>query len=76
MIVTVTRAVRNEGTIIVLEGTTANGHLIQFAADHRPANAIIEALDAGEDVRCEIAPWQVLAMESNREPQAEQNEAQ
>lgn len=61
--------VRDEGTIVVLAGTDLDtGQRVEFAADHRPARAIIEALnealhDTDQNVEmpvAEVEDWQVL----------------
>lgn len=59
---TVTRLVRDEGTVVVFEGSdnNADGRLICFAADHRPAQDIVWALEAGEDVQVVVEPWQLV----------------
>lgn len=61
--VVVTRVVRDEGSIVVLEGIAEDGGRVEFAADHRPAHAIAASLDAGARPLAEVEPWQVLRHE-------------
>jgi hypothetical protein len=71
MQVTVTRLVRDEGTIAIFEGTVDDGRrLIRFAADHRPAKAMLAAMihtspdgDSAwtEPIPATVEPYQVLA---------------
>ena len=61
IIVEVTAFVRDEGSVIVLEGVDHGGRaVIRFAADHRPGRAIVEALASEEPVVVEVERWQVL----------------
>jgi hypothetical protein len=53
-------AVRDEGTIIVLEGITEEGQVYWFACDRRCALQIIHDVQAGLDVSLEVEPWQIL----------------
>lgn len=61
---TVTKPVSNEGSVVVLAGEDEDGTTWYFAADHRPAWAIVEALEAGEDVEVEVEEWQLMGRES------------
>jgi len=63
ILVTVETVVRDEGSIVILGGTTDDGQYLTFAADHRPAYAIAQALDEGEEPRVELEPWQILSQE-------------
>jgi hypothetical protein len=56
----VTGPVRDEGTVFLLKGVDAQGDSWVFAADHRPAQAILEALEADEVVEVSIEDWQIL----------------
>lgn len=58
--VQVTGLVRDEGTIVVLEGTNDEGETVRFACDHRPAQDIINALEAGQDPEAAVASWQFV----------------
>lgn len=60
MRLTVEYPVRDEGSVVVLLGTDDNDEQWLFAADHRPAQAIIEALEADEPVEVEVESWQLL----------------
>lgn len=54
---------RDEGSIILLEGTEEeSGSLYWFACDRRPAIAIIEALQSGaeDEITCEVEDWQIM----------------
>jgi hypothetical protein len=59
-VVDVTRVVRDEGTIVVMEGVREDGAHVQIALDHRMARPIAEALDRGEYPHCWVEPYQVL----------------
>lgn len=52
--------VADVGTIVIFEGVAATGERVRFAADHRPAGAIIEAIFAGELPVCDVPEWAVL----------------
>lgn len=60
--------VRDEGTVVLFEGFVSDvgvspfytGQRIRFACDHRMAQAIASALDAGEYVETIVAEWQVM----------------
>ena len=60
---TVTSIVSDEGTIVVMQGIEhETDHVIRFACDHRPAQAIADALAEGEDVEVfDVEDWAVLA---------------
>jgi hypothetical protein len=62
MIVIATDVDQIDGTIVVFAGfEEATERPVRFAADRRPAQAIIEAVLAGEDeIRCSVETWQVL----------------
>ena len=52
--------VRDEGTIVVFSGLDDEGRDHWFAADHRPAQAIVAALEDDEPVEVEVEPWQLV----------------
>jgi hypothetical protein len=59
--VEVTGLVRDEGTVLVLEGRMADtGEVVTFAADRRPGMAILEAVAAGENPLAAVPPWAML----------------
>ena len=62
MRICVTDIVRDEGSIVVLQGITTDGtdRVMNFACDHRPAQDIINAISQGEDVEVDVEAWQVL----------------
>ncbi len=65
MQVNVDRVVRDEGTIVVLEGIAIEGphERVRFGADHRCAQEIVNALlDAGDPVLCEVPDWAVIGV--------------
>lgn len=53
-------AIRNEGSIIVLEGINEAGKVIWFAADWRPALEIIAIVQDEGELVVEIEPWQIV----------------
>lgn len=64
MEVTVTEIVRDEGSVVLFRGLTDDGAAVVFAADHRPAQAIVNALieGDGDDVVCFVEPWQIVGV--------------
>ena len=47
-------------TVVSIAGETADGRRVSFAADHRPARAILAALETGEEpVIVALEPWQI-----------------
>jgi len=52
--------VRSEGTVWLFEGIDPEGYHVIFASDHRPAQAILEALEAGEDPVAIVPHWAFL----------------
>ena len=69
--ITVTEFVRDEGTIVVFRGVNEDGKDVTFAADHRPAGAILQALQAAaaehpeirESVVAEVEDYLVLSVQ-------------
>jgi hypothetical protein len=59
-VVDITRIVRDEGTIVVMEGVREDGMNVQIAVDHRYARPIAAALDRGEKPHAWVSGWQVL----------------
>jgi len=53
-------AVRDEGSIIVLEGVDEAGDIYWFAADRRMALDIIHDVQAGLTVEVCVESWQIL----------------
>lgn len=49
-------------TIGTLVGVDDEGNLIQFAGDHREVRHICEALEAGEEVECEVEDYLILGV--------------
>lgn len=54
---------RDEGTIVVFEGfdpanPEANRYLV--AVEHRAAQDLVDAIEAGETPECEVETWQIL----------------
>ena len=60
MILTIEKHVADEGSIQVFEGVDLTGRRFVFGADHRPGAAIVEALEAGEEVTAEVETWSIL----------------
>ncbi len=48
------------GSVIVLSGRDDLGRLFTFGCDWRPAQAIVAALEAGEEVTAEVETWSLL----------------
>lgn len=60
--VTVTEVVADHGSIVMLRGIEVETDaVVTFAADHRPAQHIAEALAAGEDVEVALEGWQIMS---------------
>lgn len=61
--ITVTDVVADHGSVVVLRGIEhETDRTVTFAVDHRLAQAITEALAAGEDVEVDVEDWQILAL--------------
>ena len=56
----VTSFVRSEGSVVLFEGLDPEGYRVLFAVDHRPAQAIVEALEAGEEPVAIVPHWAFL----------------
>lgn len=65
MQVVVTDVVRDEGSIVLMQGLTTDGsdRVITFACDHRPAQEIVAALEQAEDALCWVEDWQVVRIQ-------------
>jgi hypothetical protein len=49
------------GSVVLFDGTAADGRPCLFAADHRSAQALADALDAGDGpVWATVQTWQML----------------
>lgn len=59
--ITITGLVSNQGTIVVFEGETDDGVIVQFGVDWRPARDIAQALEEGEIIEVDVADWQILS---------------
>lgn len=61
--ITVTEVVADHGSIVVLRGIEhETDRVVTFGADHRPAQAIADALAEGEDVEVyDVEDWQILS---------------
>jgi len=51
---------RDAGSVVLFRGVTETGRPVLFAAGHREAQQLVDALEAGELVRVDVEPWQVL----------------
>jgi hypothetical protein len=60
MEITVDRIVSDQGSIVVFEGLNEDSLRVSFGADHRPAQAIADALASGEEPVCFVEDWQIL----------------
>jgi hypothetical protein len=66
MTVTVERIVSDQGSIVIFEGLDEEGLFwIQFAADHRPAQWIADALSHGINPECHVENWQIIGSREN-----------
>ena len=61
MRLTVEALIEDQGTVVVLSGRDDTGRLFTFAADHRPAQVIVDALEAGEPVAVQVDSWAILS---------------
>lgn len=68
--VTVIEVVADHGSIVLLRGVEhETDRTVTFACDHRPAQAIADALAQGEDVEVyDIEDWQVMSIGSAPTP--------
>jgi hypothetical protein len=60
--VTVTDVRSDEGTMIVFDGLVNGDVPVTFAADHRAAAAILEALRAGQQPVADVPSWAVVTL--------------
>lgn len=61
-VVDITRIVRDEGTIVVMEGVREGSlDIVEIAVDHRMARSIVEGFNRGEQVHAWAEGWQVLS---------------
>jgi hypothetical protein len=51
---------RDEGTVLVLQGRNSRGKIVAFGVDYRPAQRILFGLEGDGEVEVEIEPWMVL----------------
>ena len=51
---------RDAGSVVLFRGVTEAGRPVLFAAGHREAQQLVDALEAGEPVYAAVEPWQVL----------------
>lgn len=60
--ITVTEIVADHGSVVLMRGIEhETDAVITFACDHRPAQAIADALAAGEDVEVyDVEEWQIM----------------
>lgn len=56
--------VQNEGSVWVFTGSDAQGRVVRFGVDHRPAGGLIEAVRAEGILPCHVESWQVLSRTS------------
>lgn len=62
--ITVTEVVADHGSVVLMRGIEhETDRTITFACDHRPAQAIADALAAGEDVEVfDVEDWQIMSV--------------
>jgi hypothetical protein len=61
MEIEVTQIVRDEGSIVLFQGTSLeDGRVVTFAADHRPAQELINGMLNDEEIIAFVEPWQVV----------------
>ena len=51
---------RIDGGIMLFHGTADDGDAVTFGVDHRPGNALIDALFDGDTPVCLVPPWAIL----------------
>ena len=51
---------RDAGSVVLFRGCAPDGRACLFAAGHRGAQTIVDALEAGEPVYASVASWQLL----------------
>jgi len=54
--ITITKFIRDEGTLVVFQGTDEHGYTVNFVAEHRFAQDIYNALVAGEESPIAVVP--------------------
>lgn len=60
MNVNVDRIVRDEGSVVIFGGDNVYGEMIEFAVDHRPAQALASAILEGEEaIEVWVEEWQI-----------------
>jgi len=58
--VTITGIARDEGTVVVFDAYDDERNEIQIAVDHRPAQALADALAHGEFPEADVDDWQII----------------
>ena len=55
------RKARDEGSVLVVEGTGPRGQKVTFAGDHRPmAEFLFAVIGGGEPLAADVETWQVI----------------
>lgn len=61
MEIEVTQIVKDAGSVVIFQGTSLeDGSVVTFAADHRPAQELINGMLNDEEVIALVEPWQVV----------------
>ena len=60
MRIAITDIVADHGSVVVFEGIDEGGFTVRFGADHRMAQAIVDALHRSEDPEAEVESWQFV----------------
>lgn len=51
---------RNEGSVLLVTGTTEDGTRVRFAGDHRPMAGFLAVVEDEGEATAEVESWQVL----------------
>lgn len=62
MNLSVTRMVRDEGSIVVFAGTDDEGREVHFGCDHGPAQEVVERIIERGTVQVAIDSWQIVGV--------------
>ena len=59
--ITATKPIADEGTLVVFQGTDEDGAIVNFVVEHRYAQDVVNALNAGEEPVCAVPDYMILA---------------
>jgi len=60
MTITATAVIEDHGSIVVFEGRDEEGWAVQFAADHRPAAELVQAIGEFGEAQCEVPGYMMM----------------